>query len=62
MSNPDSHLYVVNNTVVNNRSSGTFVNNDSTATALLQNDVFQGTGAVLVGAGNPTTNWATTNA
>ena len=27
--NPDQHLYVVNNTIVNNKSSGTFVNNAS---------------------------------
>ncbi len=38
-SNPDQHLYVVNNTIVNNKTSGTFVNNASGTTALLENNI-----------------------
>ncbi len=60
--NPDQHLYVVNNTIVNNMSSGTFVNNGSGVSALLENNIFQGTGTVLSGSGTQTTNWATSNA
>ena len=61
-SNPDQHLYVVNNTLVNTRSAGTFVNNSSTTSALLENNIFQGVGTVLSGLGTQTTNWATSNA
>ncbi len=60
--NPDSHLYVVNNTVVNNRSTCIFVNNHATTDALLQNNIFQGSGTVLSGPGTQTTNWVTSNA
>jgi hypothetical protein len=59
----DNHLYVVNNTIVNNRSAGcTFVYNASTTDALLQNNIFQGAGTVLSGPGTQTTNWAATDA
>ena len=61
-SSADNHLYVVNNTIVNNRTSGTFVNNVNATSALLENNIFQGAGTVLVGAGTQTSNWATTNA
>ena len=60
--NPDQHLYVVNNTIVNNRTSGTFVYNYSTTTALLQNTIFQGAGTIVTGPNTQTTNWTTTNA
>ncbi len=64
MLNPDSHLYVVNNTVVNNQPLHTpiFVRNSATVAALLQNNIFQGPGASLSGPGTQTTDWATTNA
>jgi hypothetical protein len=58
----DNHLYVVNNTIVNNRTTGTFVYNASTTEALLQNNIFQGPGTVLSGPGTQVTNWATANA
>jgi hypothetical protein len=61
-SSPDMHLYVVNNTFVNNRGICTFVNNASATSALLENNIFQGTGTVLVGSGTQTTNLATANA
>jgi L-serine deaminase len=60
--NPDQHLYVINNTIVNNRSAGTFVRNASTTGCLLQNNIFQGTGTVLDGPGTQVTNWVTSNA
>jgi hypothetical protein len=59
---PDMHLYVVNNTIVNNQAGGTFVNNPGTTGALVQNNIFQGAGTVLAGPGAQTTNWATSNA
>jgi len=62
-SNPDQHLYVVNNTIVNNRTNGaTFVRNASTTDCLLQNNIFQGNGTVLNGPGTLVTNWITSNA
>jgi hypothetical protein len=61
--NPDQHLYVVNNTIVNSRGGTVyFVRNYSTTSALLQNNIFQGSGTVLNGPGTQTTNWATSNA
>jgi hypothetical protein len=42
----DAHLYVVNNTVVNDLMSGTFVNNASSTGALLINNIFYGGGTV----------------
>ena len=59
---PDNHLYVINNTIVNNNSSGTFVYNANATGALLQNNIFQGNGTILSGAGTQTTNWPTSNA
>jgi hypothetical protein len=61
-SNPDQHLYVINNTIVNNRSTGTFVRNASGVACLLQNNIFQGNGTVLNGLGTQVTNWVTSNA
>ncbi len=60
--NPDSHLYVVNNTIVNNRHTGIFVWNRSKTAALLQNNIFQGPGTVLNGPGTQVTNWAIADA
>ena len=60
--NPDSHFYVVNNTIVNTRGVGTFVRNMSTTTALVQNNIFQGTGTAISGPATSVTNWATSNA
>ena len=60
--NPDLHLYVVNNTIVNYRGGCTFVKNYAAISALLQNNIFQGSGTILSGVGTQTTNWATTNA
>ncbi len=60
---PDMHLCVASNTIVNNNASaGTFVNNASGTDAVVQNNIFQGTGTVLTGPGTPTSNWATADA
>ncbi len=61
-SNPDQHLYVINNTIVNNRGTGTFVRNASATGCLLQNNIFQGNGTILNGSGTQVTNWVTSNA
>lgn len=54
-SNPEQALYVVNNTFVNDRGSGTFVTNASAADAVLVNDLFVGGGTALDGPGAETT-------
>jgi len=60
--NPDQHMYVVNNTIVNDRGAGTFVRNASTTDCLLQNNIFEGVGTILNGPGTQVTNWVTSNA
>ena len=52
--NPDQHFYFVNNTVVNDLGSGTFVNAASGTTAMIENNVFRGKGTLPTGG---TTNW-----
>lgn len=42
----DTHLYVVNNTILNHKKSGTFVVDPSTTPALLQNNVFWNGGTI----------------
>jgi hypothetical protein len=59
--NPNQTLYVVNNTFVNDRASGTFVELSGGTTATLQNNLFVGGGTVVSGgtvtqATNRTTN------
>jgi len=62
-SNPDQHLYVVNNTIVNDRPAGaTFVYNGSATDCLLQNNIFVGPGTILSGPGTQVTNWVTSDA
>lgn len=53
-SNPDQHFYFVNNTVVNDLGSGTFVNTANGTTALIENNVFRGKGNLPASG---TTNW-----
>ncbi len=52
-------LYVVNNTFVNDRHSGLFVSNRSTAPALVLNNLFVGKGRVLEGPGRTAGNVST---
>lgn len=66
LSNPSPHnVYVINNTFVNDRSAGSFINTQ-TGTALLKvvNNIFTGPGTVISGTTttlDSTTNWITTN-
>lgn len=48
---PVHALYVVNNTFVNHRSSGVFIDNRSRAPARVYNNIFVGAGTVLKGPG-----------
>jgi MYXO-CTERM domain-containing protein len=55
----DAHLFFVNNTVVNDLMSGTFVNNTTSTAALVENDIFFGGGTVdSRGADTLTTNYS----
>ncbi len=57
-SNPDQQLFFVNNTVVNDLASGTFVALATGTTGLLENNIFHGGGTVSSLAGATlTTNW-----
>jgi len=47
--NPSQTLYVVNNTFVNDKGSGTFVELSGGTTATLQNNLFVGSGTVVSG-------------
>jgi len=49
--NPKQTLYIVNNTFVNDRNGGIFVNNHSVAPAMLINNLFVGIGTILAGPG-----------
>lgn len=42
----DTHLYVINNTFLNDKKSGTFVNNPTTTPGVLTNNIFYDTGTV----------------
>ncbi len=55
---PQQLLYVVNNTFVNDRAGGIFVNNHSVAPAILINNLFVGQGTVLAGPGEQKQNLA----
>jgi hypothetical protein len=54
-SNPDQHFFFVNNTVVNDLASGTFVALATGTTGLLENNIFHGTGSLP--DATLTTNW-----
>jgi hypothetical protein len=60
--NPSQTLYVVNNTFVNDRGSGTFVELSGGTTATLQNNLFVGSGTVVSGGAVTQTTNRTTNA
>jgi hypothetical protein len=62
LSNTLKDLYVVNNTVVNNRSAGgIFVSTATGTTASIQNNLFAGSGTQLSGPGTLTSNLASAN-
>jgi hypothetical protein len=54
--NPIHELYVVNNTIVNDRGSGTFLSVRGGTTARIVNNIFAGNGTVLGGPGTMVTN------
>lgn len=63
--NPDQHLYVVNNTLVNDRpSGGTFLNVYGSVPAVMKNNIFVGAGTAYNGPGSPSggNNLITSNA
>ncbi|MEP7188932.1 MAG: right-handed parallel beta-helix repeat-containing protein [Roseiflexaceae bacterium] len=63
--NPDQHLYVVNNTIVNDRSNGgTFIKVVGSVPALVENNIFVGAGTPYDGPGtsNLTNNLVTSDA
>jgi hypothetical protein len=53
----DTHLFVVNNTIINDYSSGTFVNDATSTPAVIENDIFYNAGTVT----NQSTATLTTN-
>lgn len=55
-SNPAHELYVINNTLVNDRGSGTFLSVLGGTTARIQNNIFAGGGTPLSGSGTLTSN------
>lgn len=59
-SNPDQSLFVVNNTIVNRRSGGTFLVDAAPTPAVLKNNVFFGTGTVTAQASAVLANNSTT--
>jgi hypothetical protein len=59
LSNPNRTLYVVNNTFVNDRGSGTFVSIAGGATATVQNNLFVGTGTTVGGTATQISNLRT---
>jgi hypothetical protein len=56
--NPNQSLSVVNNTFVNDRWTGTFVDNRSVVTALVTNNIFVGNGTAVVGPATQQANLA----
>lgn len=56
--NPNQALSVVNNTFVNDRWTGTFVDNRSAVTALVANNIFVGNGTTVAGPATEQTNLA----
>ncbi len=65
--NPNLNLYIVNNSIVNERDNGgTFISTRSGTTAVIQNNIFKklssGTQTILSGPGSLISNWETTNA
>jgi hypothetical protein len=60
LDNPSHHLYVANNTFVNDLGSGTFVSIARGSTATVQNNLFVGRGTAVAGPARQVANLATT--
>ena len=56
LNNPTRNLYVVNNTIVNDKGSGTFIDIAAGATATVQNNLFVGNGTTVSGPATQATN------
>lgn len=61
LSNPSSELYMVNNTLVNDLGSGSFVTTQTGTTARIINNLLVGAGTTLSGPGQLTTNLKTSS-
>jgi hypothetical protein len=62
LSNTGKDLYVINNTIVNDRSSGTFISIASGASrAKIVNNLFTGSGTLISGTADTLTNLSTNN-
>jgi len=59
LDNPSRHLYVVNNTFVNDLGSGTFVSIARGSTATVQNNLFVGRGTAVAGPASQVSNLVT---
>ncbi len=60
LSNPVNEVYIVNNTIVNDRSSGVFVRiKEGTESSKIINNIFAGQGQILSGLGDLFTNLVT---
>ena len=59
LTNPSRNLYVVNNTFVNDKGSGTFIEIAAGATATVLNNLFVGNGTVISGRATPPSNLRT---
>ncbi|GAB6054322.1 right-handed parallel beta-helix repeat-containing protein [Magnetospira thiophila] len=54
--NPEQNLMMVNNTLVNQRTRGVFIQNHGTQAAYLANNLFLGSGKILIGPGESRNN------
>jgi hypothetical protein len=59
--NGNSDLYVINNTIGNDRSAGTFISVSGSTPAVVINNIFMGSGTVVRGPNNQTTNLVSNN-
>jgi hypothetical protein len=59
--NGNTDFYVINNTIVNDRSAGTFISVSGSTPAVVINNIFMGSGTVVRGPNNQTTNLVSNN-
>jgi hypothetical protein len=61
LTNPSRSVYVVNNTIVNDKGSGTFIEIAAGATATVQNNLFVGNGTTVSGPATQVSNLKTSS-
>ena len=61
LSNPSNEFYFINNSVVNDRGAGTFLDVNQGTTAKIYNNIFSGGGTMLSDPGDQASNLETTN-